>query len=82
MDALAVGDAISVPACEAGFPGTPGERLGTPGAPPLSESGNILPKSTGDEEVALVHGTESPVGAPDAPGEPGGTGEMRELDVS
>jgi hypothetical protein len=85
LEALAVGEAISVPAC-AGFPGTPGERLGAPGAALLSESGNILPKSTGADEVALVHGTESPAGAPggepgDVAGEPGSTGEMRELEV-
>ncbi len=84
--AFAVGDAMSVPAGDDGF-GTPGDKLGA--APPvfivISESGNIFPKSTGDDEAALVQGTSGPgaEGEPDcgAAGEPGKTGEIRELEV-
>lgn len=100
--ALAVGEAISVPASEVGgTPGSGGNMAEAPGpvAIVLSLSGNIFPKSTGDEELTFVHGTcesvhefaeadpeDEPGADPGAefeaaPGAPGKTGEIRELEL-
>lgn len=74
---LAVGDAISVPSeLEIGDGG-----IGTDGS--IALSSKILPKSTGEDDVALVHGTEDGAAASGAPpgGEPGIVGDMRELEI-
>jgi len=43
-------------------------------------SAKIFPKSTGDDDVALVHGT-APGASTSGDGLPGKTGEMRELEM-
>ena len=78
---LAVGDATSVPPMLSGMPVPVGILAEIPRSfTKVLLSLNILPKSTGAEELIFVQGT-SPGASALGDGLPGNTGEMRELDT-